>query len=71
MTVWYELKTLDGRTIWRTHGLKPEDKWTWIVRNLMADAECEEDDVDLKETEDGDVITVSGKPYARVSYARL
>lgn len=72
MTVWTELKTMDGRTLSRTHGLKPEDKWHWIVSNVMGDAECSEDDVGLEETEDGDVITVSGKPYARVSWnARL
>ena len=67
MTVWYELKTLDGETLASTHGLKPEDKWNWIIRVVMAEAECEEDDVGLEETEDGDVITACGKPYARVS----
>lgn len=67
MTVWHELKTMDGEILASTHGLKPEDKWPWILRIVMAEAECEEDAIDIEETENGDVITVSGKPYARIS----
>jgi hypothetical protein len=71
MTVWYELRTMDGRILAATHGLKPEDKWPWILRIVMAEAECEEDHVNVEETKNGDVITVSGKPYARISRAVL
>jgi hypothetical protein len=64
MTVWYTIKTLDGRTLSRTHSL--DHKWEWISDVVAADAECWTADVSLKETDDGDIITVHGKPYARV-----
>lgn len=66
--VWHTIKTLDGRTLSRTHGLKPEDKWDWIVRTVMHSTECDyEEEVDIEETEDGDIITVRGAHYAKVS----
>lgn len=67
MTVWHEIKTMDGDILASTHNLKPEDKWTWIVRIVMAEAECQEDDIDIEESEDGDFVTVFAKRYATVS----
>jgi len=65
MTVWHTIKTLDGRTLSRTHGLN--DKWDWIVRTVLHSTDCDcEEEVDVVETDDGDIITVRGKPYARV-----
>lgn len=66
MTVWYEIKTLDGRTLSRTHSLGTIGRWSWITDVIMADAGCDLEDVDIEETEDeGDYITVKGKRYAR------
>ena len=67
MTLWNEIKTMDGDILASTHSLKPEDRWTWIVRVVMAEAECQEDDIDIEESKDGDFITVCGKRYAFVS----
>ena len=65
--IWHEIKTMDGDILASTHSLKLEDKWPWIVRVVMAEAECHEDDIDIEESDDGDFITVSGKRYATVS----
>ena len=65
MTVWHTIKTLDGRTLSRTHGVGGS-KWLWIVETVAGDAGCEPEDVDTIETDDGDTITVKGKHYARV-----
>lgn len=67
MTVWHTIKTLDGRTLARTHSLAPDHKWDWISGMVAADAECQRDDVNVLETKDGDLITVKGKRYARVT----
>jgi hypothetical protein len=64
MTVWYEIKTLDGRTLSRTH--EPGfNRWLWIADVIMADADCDLEDIGVEETEDeGDFITVNRKRYA-------
>lgn len=65
MTVWHTIKTMDGRTLARTHSLN--ERWPWIKDVVAADAECHLDDVNVLETKDGDLITVKGKRYARVT----
>jgi hypothetical protein len=67
MTVWYEIKTLDGRSLARTHSIPLWNKWPWVEDVVAADAECGPDDVGIVETEDGDIITVLGNHYARVA----
>lgn len=68
MPVWYEIKTLDGRVLSRTHSVGVSDaKWRWIKDNVRANAECDDADIDVEETDnDGDFITVKGERYARV-----
>ena len=64
MTLWYELKTIDGRVLSRTHGAFGH--WQWILDNVMPDAECLECEVNVEEAEEADYVTVRGKRYARV-----
>lgn len=64
-TVWYVLKTLDGRTLASTHG--SFGRWQWILDNVTSDAKCQEDDVDVEEALEGDYVTVRGKRYATVT----
>lgn len=66
MTVWYAIKTMDGRTISRTHGLPIDGKWDWICHNVSEDADCAYSSIDIQETDNGDIIIVHNKPYARV-----
>ena len=70
MTVWYEIKTLDGRTLSRTNFRQRDfsKRWEWVLDNITTDAECRETDVDVEEAEDGDYVTVRGARYAQVSY---
>lgn len=67
MTLWHTIKTLDGRTLARTHSIPMWNKWPWVEEVVAADAECVPDDVGVVETEDGDIITVLGKHYARIT----
>jgi hypothetical protein len=64
-TVWYEIRTLDGRCLSRTHSLGHDGKWRWITDTIRGAAECDYEDIDVEETDDGDFITVKGKRYAR------
>ncbi len=64
MTLWTELRTVDGRCISRTHGLA--NRYDYARSRVAADAECREDEVELSEFDDGDWYTVRGKPYARL-----
>lgn len=65
--IWHEIRTIDGRTLSRTHTLR--DRWAWVLDVVSGDAGCDHDDIDIAETDDGDVITVRNKPYARLSYS--
>jgi hypothetical protein len=62
--LWHEIRTIDGRTISRTHTLR--NRWEWILDVISQDAGCDPDEIDIVETEDGDIITVDGHHYARV-----
>lgn len=65
MSLWYEIRTLDGRQISATHSLG-DGKWQWITDVIKGDAECDYDDIDIEESDEGDFITVQGERYARV-----
>lgn len=65
--LWHTIKTMDGRTLSNTHSIPMGHKWGWVVDTVAADAECDQDDVNIVEAEDGDIITVKGKHYARVT----
>lgn len=59
---------LTGRVITsRTVGLyDPTKQWDWISRHVAEWNECEVEDVGCVETDDGEFITVKGKPVAEV-----
>lgn len=65
MTLWYELRTLTGRPLSRTHSLG-DGKWRWITDNIKGDAECHYEDIDIEDADDGEFITVKGERYAVV-----
>jgi hypothetical protein len=65
-TVWYEIRTLDGRRLSRTHGLGHDGKWRWVTNTVMGETGCDYEDIDIEEAEDGDFVTVHKKRYARV-----
>jgi hypothetical protein len=62
VTVWYAIKTLDGRTLSRTHSLA--DRWSWIADNVMADTGCDLEEINIEETDEADYITIRGKRFA-------
>lgn len=62
--IWHEIRTMDGRTLSRTHSIS--ERWQWILDVISGDAGCDHDDINIIETEAGDIITVKDKPYARV-----
>jgi hypothetical protein len=64
---WYEIRTIDGRCLSRTHGLGHDGKWRWVTSVICGDAECHYEDIDLEEATDRDYITVRGKRYAVVN----
>jgi hypothetical protein len=56
--------TLDGRP-WASAGFSgglPSDAWAWIAETVAQDCECDPEDVHCEESEDGDLITVDGRP---------
>jgi hypothetical protein len=61
----HTIKTINGRTLARTHDLT--ERWLWILDVVSENAECHPDDVNIVEAEDGDIITVKGKHYARIT----
>ena len=63
--IWHEIRTIDGRTLSRTHSIS--QRWEWILDVITGDAGCDWEDVNIIETEDGDIITVKGKHYARIT----
>ena len=65
-TVWYEIRTLDGRRLSRTHGLGHDGKWRWVTNTVMGETGCDYEDIDIEEAETEDFITVDKKRYARV-----
>lgn len=69
MSLWYEIKTLDGRVLSRTHSVG-DGKWEWITDVIKADAECDYIDIHEESDESGDYITVKGKRYAQVGPMR-
>jgi hypothetical protein len=69
MSLWYEIKTLDGRVLSRTHSAG-DGKWQWITDVIKADAECDYIDIHEESDESGDYITVKGKRYAQVGPLR-
>jgi uncharacterized protein YlxW (UPF0749 family) len=67
MTLWYEIRTIaDNRVLSRTHSIGSGSKWQCLKDVIRADAECDDEDIDIEETDDGDFITVDGKRYARI-----
>ncbi len=46
--------------------LMPLNMWPWIIESVSEHFDCNDRDVRNQETEDGDVITVFGKPVAYV-----
>ena len=66
MTVWYAIKTLDGRTLSRS---TPDilGKWEWICHHVSDDADCAYSSIDSEVAEDGEFITVRGARYAQIS----
>ena len=61
---------LDGR-LWATAGFMPGDPgapWAWIQETIAAECECNEDDVTVLETDDGDLVTADGIPVATVAF---
>lgn len=58
-----DINDLDGKPIaWSVAA--PGDGWTWIVHLMVHLHGCAEDEVDLLETDDGDLILVRGEPVA-------
>jgi hypothetical protein len=47
-------------------GLNWSNQWGWIADSVAKEFECSADDVNCLETDDGDVLTVNGKPVAFV-----
>jgi hypothetical protein len=56
------LTHLDGRP-WATAGFEPRsDVWGWILETVAHEHSVSEDAIGCAESEDGDVVTVSGEP---------
>jgi hypothetical protein len=66
--IWHTIKTIEGRTLARTHSLG--NRWLWITEVVSDNAECDWEDVNIVEALDGDIITVKGKHYARITSSR-
>jgi hypothetical protein len=60
------IKALDtGRTL-ATADSCIESQWDWMQGVIARQFDCDAEDVGGDETDDGDVLTVRGKPVARV-----
>lgn len=58
--------TLDGRP-WASAGFTaPGDAWGWIASEVARECECDPEDVHCEESEDGDLVTVSGRPVYKI-----
>jgi hypothetical protein len=59
---------LDGRP-WASAGFAgglPSDAWAWVCETVAAECGADPDDVGCAESEDGDVVTVSGVAVYRL-----
>jgi hypothetical protein len=68
MTRHITLAHLDGRPWASTAFLTgdPCDTWGWVLDTVCPEWDVSEDDVGCAETDDGDVVTVSGEPTYRI-----
>jgi hypothetical protein len=62
---------LDGRP-WSSAGFAgglPSDAWAWVAETVAREWACDEDDVHCEESENGDLITVAGRPAYLLSFS--
>lgn len=58
------LRTLADHRIIGTTDTRFTRRWQWTQETVSEHSGCDPDDVHEVETDDGDIITADGKPYA-------
>jgi hypothetical protein len=61
------LRTVDtGHVFATTNSLRLSDRWDWISSIVAPKYDCQTCDLDLMETDDGDVVTLRGEPIVEI-----